>query len=337
MANVVNPKRNLFLLTSKYWLLSLTDMIDLQDFLMSATFITNIKLLFENPSDYIVSVRLYAPLIYNLLPNDAKSTGNIKVGDVSTGLGSKAFALTNLVQCGIIAEYTFNEYFKSFLDYEPYTKVQIFLPYYDFVDLDINMYMGKTLQIGLNIDLSTGLGMYYFVVDGNVVETYNAQFGIDIPLSNYNANEIARNMLLATLNTTKQIVGVGADYSYKSGLKSTSKNISEYVGATAMQTGIGSVVDFVNTNQKKFSKSSQPSGYLDFTKPQNLFLIISRPNIVIPSNYAHTIGYPSGRYRPLSLLTGFTIVDEVHLENFGTATDDELNEIENLLKSGVIL
>ena len=337
MANVVTPKRDLFLLTNKYWLLSLTTMVDLQDFLMSSTFLDNIKLLFENPSDYIVSVRLYAPVIYDLLPNDAKSTGTIKVGDISTGLGTQSFALTNLVKCGIIAEYTFSEYFNSFLDYEPYTKVQIYLPYYDFVDLDINMYMNKTLQIGLNIDLSTGLGMYYFIVDGNVVETYNAQFGIDIPLSNYNANEIARNMLLAGLNTSKQIIGIGADYSYKSGLKSTSKNIGSYVGATAIQTGIGSVVDFVNTNQKKFSKSSQPSGYLDFTKPQSVFLIISRPNIATPTDYNHLVGKPSGKTSDLYLLKGFTIVDEVHLEGFANATDNEKQEIENLLKSGVIL
>jgi len=338
MAQMVNPSYRIGFNTSRYWLMNLYKFQDLQEYLMSTTFIKDIKLLFTNPSDYIVSARIY-PIRLNILLQQYLYEDTIHIGNISaTDLTNYKYSReNNLVQCGIIASYKFEEYFKSFLDYEPFTKIQVYLPYYDFVDIDVNMYMGKQLDIGLNVDLSTGLGLYYFMVDDNVVETYNAKFGIEIPLSNSNANEIARNMLLTGLNVTKQIVGVSADYSYKSGLKSTSKNIGVYETATMGQLGIGSTIDFINTNQKKFLKSSQPSGFLDFTKPQSCYLIISRPNIQRPSNYNHTIGRPSGKTSYLYDLKGFTIVDEIHLDGFNNATQSELNEIETLLKSGVIL
>ena len=336
MATMVTPKYQIAFETSKYWNLRIDEFEDLQDYIMRATFITAIQLLFETPADYIVSAKIY-PVNIMALADSTRYQGTIKVGSVNTNVHNANYYKNNLIKCGIIASYTFTESFNSFLDYEPYTKVQVYLPYYDFVDIDINTYMGKRLNIGLNIDLSTGLGVYYFEVNGNIYETYNAKFGVDIPLSNGNANEIARNLLLTGLNTTKQFINMSADYQYKSGLKSTSKNIDIYEGINASQVGIGSVVDFINANQKKFNKSSQPSGYLDFTKPQSVFLIISRPVIAKPTNYGNTIGYPCGKYLKLADLTGLTIVDEVHLEEFGIATETEKSEVETLLKSGVIL
>ena len=48
-------------------------------------------------------------------------------------------------------------------------------------------------------------------------------------------------------------------------------------------------------------------------------------------------GYPLNSYVRLGTLTGFTTVSEVHLDGFSLSTESELNEIESLLKSGVIL
>ena len=47
-------------------------------------------------------------------------------------------------------------------------------------------------------------------------------------------------------------------------------------------------------------------------------------------------GYPSGYYRQLGNVRGYTVVTDVHLHNI-PALQDEIAEIENILKEGAIL
>lgn len=326
--------------SSTYYVVDFSKLMAIQKYLMTADFLRDIKLLFNDANQYVVSCRLYP---FNITRFTTLGTKNVVVGN---GINIKDSDNNNISSYYIntknwgrkkIATINFNEYFNSFLDYEPYTKIQIYLPYCDFIDIDVNFYMNKKLEIYFEVDFSTGNCMYLFVVDNDMIESHNGKIGIDIPLSQANGAEIGRNNLLNLLNMSRHTIGIASDYAYKSGLKSTSKNINTYVESTMIQTGIGSVVDFINSNQKKFQKSSQQNGFLDFTKPQKIYMIISRPNVVIPSNYAHTIGIPSGKTSYLWQLNGFTIVDEIHLSDFQHATSDEVNEIEQLLKSGVIL
>lgn len=342
MANIVNPYDSKIMMngSSTYYIIDYAKLQSIQKYLMTANFLDNIKLLFDNANQYVISCKIYpfSPTRFVTTSEKEVIVGNGVYIKNNLDQNIRAHYITSNTWGKLkIATINFSEYFNSFLDYEPYTKIQIFLPYYDFVDIDVNLYMNKTLDIYFEVDFTNGTCMYAFVVNGNMIESFSGKVGIDIPLSQANGSEIARNDLLMMLNTSKSLVGVSADYSYKSGLKSTSKNIGTYITATGLEIGIGSVVDFVNSNQKKFSKQSQPSGFLDFTKPQKVYMIISRPNIQRPSNYNHTIGRPSGKTNYLYDLKGFTIVDEIHLDGFAYATQSELNEIETLLKSGVIL
>ena len=71
--------------------------------------------------------------------------------------------------------------------------------------------------------------------------------------------------------------------------------------------------------------------------PQNPYLIITRPVVNQPLNYNKLYGRPLYETRTLSDLTGFTVVDSVHLENIAGATAIELKTIEAALNGGVIL
>lgn len=66
------------------------------------------------------------------------------------------------------------------------------------------------------------------------------------------------------------------------------------------------------------------------------YIIISRPEQNVPKDYGHYYGYPSNIYETLSNLTGYTEVAAIHLDGIN-ATEPELDEIDNLLKGGVIL
>ena len=75
------------------------------------------------------------------------------------------------------------------------------------------------------------------------------------------------------------------------------------------------------------------SGYLGIQYP---YLIVERPRESYPDGYMHILGKPSDIGGKLSDFSGFVAVKECHLDGV-PATDDEKNEIMNLLQNGVIV
>ena len=67
------------------------------------------------------------------------------------------------------------------------------------------------------------------------------------------------------------------------------------------------------------------------------YLIITRAEPNEALNYNKYYGFPSNNAVSLKSCLGYTRVKEVHVENVSNATITEKNEIESLLKSGVII
>lgn len=70
--------------------------------------------------------------------------------------------------------------------------------------------------------------------------------------------------------------------------------------------------------------------------PQAPYLLISRPRVNIPSEYGEHYGYPSNINLNLQFVKGYTEIAEIHLDNI-PATVEEIFELDDLLKGGVIL
>ena len=105
---------------------------------------------------------------------------------------------------------------------------------------------------------------------------------------------------------------------------------------TAAGAGIaGAAVNLITDKQsiKHGSSLSSSSNYLGLLNP---VLYITRPRQNVPADYGKIKGYPSNITTKLKDLNGYTVIDEIHLENM-SATDDEIEEIETLLKQGVII
>ena len=73
-------------------------------------------------------------------------------------------------------------------------------------------------------------------------------------------------------------------------------------------------------------------GFCGIMKP---YIIIERPIQSLPAQVENYVGFPSNIVSTLSSLTGFTKVQDINLSV--NCTLDEKNEIENLLKRGVII
>ena len=124
----------------------------------------------------------------------------------------------------------------------------------------------------------------------------------------------------ATMTEKETPLRPSVDTSKESFVKSVGDNV---IGL--FNTNVGDVKDY-NTVKDLTSIFNSPYGRIT----------IKRPQTSIPSNYNHTMGVPCAEYVTLGSLTGFTKVGAIHLENFTTATENEVSEIYSLLNDGVI-
>lgn len=102
----------------------------------------------------------------------------------------------------------------SFMDFEPYTKLEVFLPYYGFVPVKIADVAGKYMQFRLYVDFNTGQAQYVVGVnsslltvpnapyvtgiddtDTRILGTFTFQLGVNIPLGSSNFNDTVRNTI----------------------------------------------------------------------------------------------------------------------------------------------
>lgn len=103
----------------------------------------------------------------------------------------------------------------------------------------------------------------------------------------------------------------------------------------ASQLGVAAV-NAVTSGKANYSHAGAMSaspGFMGVSKP---YITIIRPEQSMPENYGSMMGYPSNIKSKLGDLSGFTVVDEIHL-NIPDATVEEIVECERFLKEGVRL
>lgn len=273
------------------------------------------KKIFANPMDCILGLSI-VPV------NVAGSASSVTVGNIDTGVSmNKAMSQYVTVDCGTVKV---TEKLHSYLDYSPYRKVSIFLPYIGTQELDIDILNGSTIGVVYHIDILTGGCVAYITVNGNVIAHYNGQCAVHIPVSAIDFSN--------TINAICTLVSSAAGSIASGGLTApvTASEIAGLVSAGASTSS--NVMNSKPTIQKGGSIGSS-TGLLACQKP---FLIIERPNLCRPSNQNHYTGYPSYITVSLGSISGFTQVQDIHLNNF-TMTDSERNELLNALRTGVML
>lgn len=296
--------------------LTATDLSALQAKLISNGFLDNlIAKLRTDAMDYIVGL--------NAIPINAANVAasTIKIANLDTEIN--ASYLSWYIEDIDFGEIALNEYFQTFMDYSPYTKLSVYIPYCGIVPLNVDNFMNDKISMKCRVDMLTGQFVVFVSNSGGIVTTVSGSCAYQLPIR---ANDYNR-LVTSGLGLLGGIVGTA-------GALATG-NIPLAVGA-----GLGTVGGLVATSQAMTkpdvtSKGSLGGNYgiLGNRKP---YLIIQRPTISVPSDYGKTIGYMSRITAKLGDLHGYTVVEEIHLEHI-SATDDEKKLIENALKSGVIL
>lgn len=100
-----------------------------------------------------------------------------------------------------------------FLDYSPYTKYELYIPFCGTVEINAGDILGHTLNCQLRIDLLTGSCIAYIMADQLVIGTSKGSCGVDMQMSGaqtatMNAN-IFNGILNAQLAETQHITSIG--------------------------------------------------------------------------------------------------------------------------------
>ena len=286
---------------------SLTQLNSLANYMWSDLFsLETFKKIFADPMDCILGLS-----IVPVKPASA-GTGTVKIGNVSTDVSmNKTSSQYVVVDCGTI---NVREYWGAYLDYAPYTQCEIYLPYVGTKQISVDDVMNKAVHVVYHVDILSGACNAYVKCGDSVLYTFVGQCSSSIPISGNDWTNV--------LNGAISVAG-------KIGLAMATG------GATALMSGLGAASSIISSSKPTVERSgamSSTGGLLGIQKP---YLILTRPKQALPENQNKYTGYPSFITMALSDCTGYTEIDSIHLENM-TCTDEEAQEIENLLKSGVI-
>lgn len=226
-----------------------------------------------------------------------------------------------------------------FLNYEPYTKYQLYIPFKGWVDLPSREIVNFRIIVYYATDYTTGDGavyVYNYDLD-KMIYSSPVQIGIKMGSSLTNIEEITKqkqtnvaNLMLGLIGSATSVV-VGA----------VSENPVAIVAG--LLSGTKSIASAVNVNRMLIEKASctisgDKLGLYGGYKP--ILKKISYAKVAITESvYAHTQGYPNNDYDTLANYTGYTEIPEMHYtpSTYKFITKTEIDEIVSLAKNGIIL
>lgn len=303
------------------------DLKDLVDYLYTQpdAFYTNVKKLWANPMESIISLSIIPFTVEQLGSKELKFCG------VATGLNFPTVNQYCIVDCGYI---DLPEEYASFLDYGAFTKIKLWLPFIGIVDLNPDDTIGGRITIQYNCDLFTGECLA-FVKSTKTNEGQEIRFDSVIYCFKGNIIESA------------PITGNSYQALYSGVLGLVDHVALATVDPIGGAKGMASDIISPKVNVQRSGTATGNSGMLGEYKP---YVIIERPVRNRPANNGKYNGYPlnmtialngsfyEGKEEKFMVGSGFTIVRDGTVRIYNTdITNTELSMIKDLLESGVII
>lgn len=271
--------------------------------------LNNIKRLYADPMDVILG--------FGIVPVSLSGVSQeVYIAGVGTGISMPEVADEIIdLNLGYIQV---KEKWGCYLDYEPYTKFSIYLPFIGYRDLATDDIMKETITLKYRIDIVTGACVARISrSDGTTLYQFSGQCMKQLPITSANWDNALTGAISAAVSLGAAAASGGTTAPVLAGAIASSAT-----QALAMKPNI--------------ERSGSLSGSAALMGGYKPFLIRTQPRQIIPGQQNKFIGYPAFITKRLGDIHGYNEISSVHLENI-PATGGELAEIETLLKGGVIL
>lgn len=274
--------------------------VQLGQFLWGSSIFNEFSLINNNPIENIISCKAIPYAI-------SGTTQEITLGNVKTGVNGEKISQNFSKQT--IGSVAIAEHYKNFLDYAPYTNVIIYLPYIGFKELDTSLVMGKTLRIEYTLDVITGGCLAQIYVGKIRLYEFTGNIGVDISITASNRAQVESAYISAS---------VGVVSSAMSG--NVTGAVNSIIGAA--------------TSQYHYSGTGNPNPSCVASTNRTCYVVIDRPQYQPLNAFNHTRGRMCCLSKTIGSLKGYTVCDgNIDISGI-SATDEEKNEIVNILSTG---
>ena len=276
----------------------------------------------------VISLKSYVVPTSAFLSAGSTVPAPIKLNGVTVLESAPKIVAHNM--CYHLGDYTINGRYGNalsphFLDKNPYTIIELYIPFCGIVTLpDKCMY--NTISVDLLSDLFGGGCIAVVKCNGAIVAEKSGIIGYDIPLSALNTAELSH----ALLNNVLKSVDIGTNTI----ISGATGNVGGILSGA--MSGVNNMLSMYHTANLNYTTIVGNSGSKsEYALPPQCYVKISTKIAKYPDNYTHTIGKPCYKTKKLSDCNGFTVCNNVDINV--SATDTEKRMIKQLLETGVYI
>lgn len=316
----------------------------LGNFLWSATFADNIKLLNNSPIENIISCKAFPFTMDNVTEVPSFYIGNVLYETAADKVNNNTIKKVR-IEFSLEKKAEFSDNL-DFLNYAPYTKIEIYIPFVGVRELPLThfKYSSRSGVVEYLVDIITGeatvtVFAYSDQYDLETILKIKTCMGVDIPLTSNNNNQLLAGYMQNAIDSS---------FALASGnVPSITKNVVNNVFSSA-------------TSQFHSSTKGFPSQRTELrAENQTVTIIYTRPKVVsvgntengqntykremykqlfgIPCNIIGTLGSFKATDAEIKLkkVNGAFVQVENPTIKVDGATKEEIDEINRLLKEGV--
>ena len=254
-----------------------------------------------------------------------------------------------MINCGSAS---FNETYGDYRDFEPYCKLAVMLPFCGTHELKISNYINKTITIKYAVDVTTGACTAYILADAIIIDSFDGSMQVNRPVTANDQQRQASAVFDGLMKTGVSAVGTvgqvaggvlgGAAIGGELGNIASQTAVSA-VGGVVSGTGgaLSTIGQAANTLQMSIDNPiatrGSYGGILGLFGVQSPYFIFAWLRTVEPNNELAVVGKPSGTGQAVGAFGGFLQTSAFQLAAGFTGTDNEAEEIYNIVSNGIYL
>lgn len=300
------PNLELSGMGSNLYVLTQATLDSLMSFIWNTDISSQIKKWFANPSDTILSLSIVRSPITRI------GNKSIYFGNVDSNIFADTISNWHELDCGSISVTPF---YDNYLDTSPYTRYELYLPHYNFIDIPDYYVQDCKLSVKYLIDYLSLSALIIVASTKNGVTTiiYNisCNIGMTVPLTIADKSGVVEAL--------------------KNTLTSATTLNPCVIGATAITSTIkaGFETDTISHN----STLTNASSLLSYPKP---YLKITRSIECSAPKFNKYEGIPTWYTDKLSAFKGFTKINNV-IDSINFINENMQDELISILKGGIII
>ena len=265
----------------------------------------------------------------NIVPLDT----DLKIGGVNVTYNNENIKVGQIVSPAttsvsvLFGEFNIPRLSNTFLDYSPYTKYELLLPFAPTPVTLPDWCVNKTVSAIFLYDIYTTACQYVIECNGERICSVSGIFGVDRPISAQNVALKDASRLSAQVATASSVLG-GV-------MSSASGNIGGIVSGAI--GGVSALSQIIMSGKQNYMYTVGANGDSSSVGLCHaVHLKITRTLSAEDSNFKHIYGRPLCKYKKLSSVTGYTKCDNINTNGL-SCSENEKQMIKRLLETGIYI